>query len=73
MKNVDFVAYILPHSYNKTTNKISKITFKYDNIVINSSLSTTISVLTLTLLLFIFIPEEWFNIVSLLTLILFRT
>jgi len=72
IENINLVGYILPNSYNNSTNKINKVTFKSDNIVINSSLSTTISVLTLILLLFIFVPEEWFNIVSLLTLILFR-
>ena len=72
INNIDMVAYILPVGDNKVTSKVNKITFKSENIVINSSLSTTISILTLILLLFIFIPEEWFNIVSVLTLILFR-
>jgi len=58
IENINLVGYILPNSYNNSTNKINKVTFKSDNIVINSSLSTTISVLTLILLLFIFVPEE---------------
>ena len=71
--NIDMVAYLLPNTYNENiNNKADKVTFRSDNIVINSSLSTIISVLTLILLLFIFIPEEWFNIVSVLTLVLFR-
>ena len=35
--------------------------------------SGSISVVTLLLLLFIYMPEEWFYIVSILTLILFTT
>jgi hypothetical protein len=39
---------------------------------VNSSLSSTISIITLLLLLFIYVPGEWFNIVNILTLILFK-
>jgi hypothetical protein len=39
---------------------------------VNSGLSTSISIITLLLMLFIYMPEEWFNIVSILTLILFK-
>jgi cytochrome c oxidase subunit 1 len=42
------------------------------NLSINSALSSTISGLTLLLILFIYIPGEWFNIVSILSLILFK-
>lgn len=48
------------------------VTFEPENITINSSLSTSISVLTLLLVLFIYIPGEWFNIVSILSVILFK-
>ena len=48
------------------------IIFKPENITINSGLSSSISVITLLLMLFIYIPEQWFNIVSILTLILFK-
>ena len=48
------------------------IDFKLDNITINSGLSTAISVITLLLLLFIFIPEEWFNVASVLTISLYK-
>lgn len=41
--------------------------FKPENITLNSALSSTISIITLLLLLFIYIPGEWFNIVSILT------
>nr|YP_010809142.1 NADH dehydrogenase subunit 2 [Pseudocercospora fuligena]UNZ86587.1 NADH dehydrogenase subunit 2 [Pseudocercospora fuligena] len=53
-------------------NNLETMTIKPYNIIINSSLSTSISILTLLLLLFIYIPEEWFSIVSLLTIILFK-
>ena len=48
------------------------IGFTPDNITINSALSSAISIITLLLLLFIFIPEEWFNIVSVLTSTLYK-
>jgi NADH-ubiquinone oxidoreductase chain 2 len=37
---------------------IKKLTFKLDNIVLSSSLTITISIFTLIILLFIFIPQE---------------
>jgi hypothetical protein len=39
---------------------------------VNSSLSSIISILTLLLVLFIYVPAQWFNIVNILTLILFK-
>lgn len=39
---------------------------------INSGLSVTISVLTMLIILFIYIPGEWFNIISILSLTLFN-
>lgn len=65
---VTFKGYIASYD-NKS---LRKIRFTPKNITINSSLSSTISVITLLLLLFIYMPNEWFNIVSLLTLTLFR-
>lgn len=48
--------------------------YKVQNyITINGGLSITISVLTSLILLFIYIPGEWFRIVSILSLILFQT
>jgi NADH-ubiquinone oxidoreductase chain 2 len=43
------------------------------NIVLSSSLASVVSVITLLLTLFIYIPEEWFNIVSILSLIIFKS
>jgi len=39
-------------------NLSKKVIFKYNNIVLSSSLTITISILTLIILLFIFIPQE---------------
>ena len=44
---------------NKMTNRVIKdTTIKIENIVLSSSLTTTISILTLTILLFILSPQE---------------
>ena len=51
--------------------ELKKITLSSNNIILSSSLSASISVITLLLILFIYIPEEWFDIVSILTLTLF--
>jgi len=59
-------------SLNSEKSKKELITLKPENITINSGLSSSISIITLLLMLFIYIPEEWFNIVSILTLILFK-
>ena len=72
--NVTLIGYILPNSYyisNATLHK-NYIMFTPENITINSALSNSISVISLLLLLFIFIPEEWFNIISILSISLFK-
>jgi NADH-ubiquinone oxidoreductase chain 2 len=48
------------------------IKFKRENIVLSTALSNVISILTLILILFIYIPNEWFSIANILTLILFK-
>lgn len=82
---INIKSYITPHSITKplvieTSNKeikkdkYTKPVETYDsNITLNSSLTTLISVLTLILLFFIYIPEEWFNLVNIITLILFKS
>jgi NADH-ubiquinone oxidoreductase chain 2 len=50
----------------------SKLKHSPENIVLSSALSNVISILTLILLLFIYIPNEWFSIANILTLILFK-
>lgn len=74
VKNLNLVGYINPASFSAKENTSNgvKVEFNPSNIIINSALSSTISVLTLLLILFIYIPGEWFNIVSILSLILFK-
>lgn len=52
---------------------IQNLTFKYNSIVLSSSLTISISILTLIILLFIFIPREWLSMANILALILFNT
>jgi len=74
IENLNLVGYIVPMNSieNNEKNKNNLTTFKPENITINSSLSASISVITLLLILFIYIPGEWFNIVSILSVILFK-
>jgi NADH-ubiquinone oxidoreductase chain 2 len=51
---------------------IDRVNIKIPNFVISSSLSLPISVLTLVIGLFIFIPQEWLNMTNILSLILFN-
>ena len=57
---------------NKKDNKLEKENLKLENIVLGSALSNVISILTLILVLFIYIPNEWFSIANILTLTLFK-
>lgn len=54
-------------------NKREDILLKYNNIQLSGSISITISILTLVILLFILIPQEWLNMATILALILFNT
>jgi len=56
-----------------TNNTLSEKTFNIQNIVLSSSLTITISILTLIISLFVFIPNEWLNCANILALILFNT
>jgi NADH-ubiquinone oxidoreductase chain 2 len=51
---------------------IQRLTFKANSIVLSSYLTITISVLTLVILLFIFIPQEWLSMANILALIIFN-
>jgi NADH-ubiquinone oxidoreductase chain 2 len=51
---------------------IKKVTFKVDSIRLSSPLTNTISVLSLTILLFMFIPQEWLSMANILALLLFN-
>jgi NADH-ubiquinone oxidoreductase chain 2 len=57
--------------YTKDENKKVMVNFDYKNIIISSSLTNVISILTLIILLFIFIPIEWLNITNILSSIVF--
>ena len=50
-----------------------KLIFKSHSIVLSSYLTITISVLTLVILLFIFLPQEWLSMANILALILFNS
>jgi NADH-ubiquinone oxidoreductase chain 2 len=50
-----------------------KLTFTYNNIILSSYLTITISAITLVILLFIFMPQEWLSMANILALILFNT
>ena len=60
LNNLNLVGYIVPMNSieNNENHKNNLATFKPENITINSSLSASISVLTLLLILFIYIPGE---------------
>jgi len=60
IENLNLVGYIVPMNSieNNEKNKNNLTTFKPENITINSSLSASISVITLLLILFIYIPGE---------------
>ena len=51
---------------------IKKIKFTVNNITLSSYLSITISILTIIILMFLFIPQEWLSMANILTLIIFN-
>jgi NADH-ubiquinone oxidoreductase chain 2 len=67
LENVDMYA-----SITKKGILIERLTFKCDNIILSSYLTISISVLTLIVLLFIFMPQEWLSMANILALILFN-
>ena len=69
--NSSLKGYIIPNNATALSEN-SKIEFDRDNIVLNSGLSSTISIISMLLLLFIFIPEEWFNIIGVISLTLYK-
>ena len=74
INNIGLTGYIMPYySFGKNMNSNKEYTlFKPKNISINSALSSSISIITLLLILFIYMPEEWYNIIAILTLIQFK-
>jgi NADH-ubiquinone oxidoreductase chain 2 len=68
LKNMDMYA-----SIKKNNILLEKLTFKYNNITLSSSLTISISILTLIILLFILMPQEWLSMANILALILFNS
>nr|YP_010259466.1 NADH dehydrogenase subunit 2 [Stachybotrys echinatus]UIX25762.1 NADH dehydrogenase subunit 2 [Stachybotrys echinatus] len=56
----------------KNITKIKNINFNYSNIVISSPISLIISIITLTILLFLFINKEWLSMGTILVQVLFN-
>ena len=56
-------------AYYKESNidSLKKIPYNVKNITLNSGLSVSISIMTLLLLLFIYTPNNWFNLVNILS------
>jgi NADH-ubiquinone oxidoreductase chain 2 len=56
----------------KTTLLITKFTFKVDSIKLSTALTNTISILTMTIVLFILMPDETLSMANILALLLFN-
>jgi len=67
LENMDMHA-----SIKKNNILLEKLTFRYKNIVLSSSLSISISILTLVIILFIFMPQEWLSMTNILALLIFN-
>ena len=59
-------------SITKNDILMEKLTLNYNNIILSSYLTISISILTLVILLFIFMPQEWLSMANILALILFN-
>ncbi len=57
---------------NNTSSITNKLIFKYNSIILSSCLTITISILTLIILLFILMPQEWLSIANILALNIFN-
>ena len=57
-------------SYESANRK--RVTFKIENIILSSSLTSLVSVLTLITLFFLLVPNEWLKMTNILSLILFN-
>ena len=63
---------LLGYIYNNNGILIKNLDFKYNNVVMSSPISITISSITLIILLFIFMSSEWLNMGTILVQILFN-
>jgi NADH-ubiquinone oxidoreductase chain 2 len=68
LKNINLHGNII-----KNNNLIQNFLFKTDSIILSSYLTITISILTLIILLFVFIPAESLNMANILSLIIFNS
>ena len=57
----------------KLSSSSSSIVAKYNNIILSSSVTISISVITLAILFFIIMPQEWLSLTNILALIIFNT
>ena len=69
LKDKKFSSYI----YNNNNVLVKNLEFEYNNIVMTSPISITISSITLIILLFILINHEWLSIGTILVQVLFNT
>lgn len=51
---------------------VKNLSFNTNSIILSSYLTITISILTLVILLFIFVPQEWLSLANILALIMFN-
>nr|AKM22526.1 NADH dehydrogenase subunit 2 [Cordyceps militaris]AOR87402.1 NADH dehydrogenase subunit 2 [Cordyceps militaris]AOR87412.1 NADH dehydrogenase subunit 2 [Cordyceps militaris]AOR87422.1 NADH dehydrogenase subunit 2 [Cordyceps militaris]AOR87439.1 NADH dehydrogenase subunit 2 [Cordyceps militaris] len=59
--------------YNNNNVSIKSIEYNYKNIVLSSPISFTISILTLTILLFLFMNKEWLSMSTILVQLIFNS
>src|ERR1700712_4406659 len=63
--------------YNKNSSlgtlTVEKYLFKFNNIILSSTLTVTISILTLIILLFMLLPDEMLSMVNILSIMLFNS
>ena len=52
---------------------VQNLSFNTNSIVLSSYLTITISILTLVILLFMFVPQEWLSLANILALIIFNS
>lgn len=69
----DTKSMILEGNITKKNMLMEKATFKVDSIKLSSPLTITISILSLVIVLFMFIPGEWLSMANILALILFNS
>jgi len=58
--------------YNRYNNLVKSVKFKYNNITVSSTGAFTISVITLVILLFMFLNNEWLRMTTILVQIIFN-